>query len=287
MAYTDEQIAAFPAWLQTILKATPESRAAAGITDEYLDSAVKAYHLDKDYTQKSQRLAEYEKYKDVPLDKASELYAWWQKNGSEATRRWELAERAAAQPEPEARPAGKKKWRDAEAADLYETASLRALFEDLHTDAGNSAYQRWQDEYKKTEVPRLDQVANGMASTVIDLLDFAVEDAIAATKDPKHQRLSPHEVLKQGAARGERDFRKVASAMRQERLDAAKPLEEDAFQRGLEEGRKAADGPSGPLGGARPGWRPDTTEPAPKSRDALFQRVVSAVEQKSGRPVPL
>lgn len=285
--YTDEQIAAFPAWLQTIVKATPESRAAFGITDDYVESAVKAHHLDRDYTQKSQRLAEFEKYKDVPLDKASELYTWWQQNGTEATRRWQLAEKAAAEPAAESKPAGKKKWRDVEAADLYETANLRAAFEDLHADAANTAYQRWQDDYKRNEMPRLDQVANGMASTVIDLMEFWGDEILAAGKDPKHQRLNPKELLQQAAARGERDFRKVATALREERSAALKPVEDDAYKRGLEEGRKLTEGPSGPLGGARPGVWKDTTEPAPKNREELRAHVIRSVEQKSGRPVPL
>jgi hypothetical protein len=291
------------AWFAKLEKMTPEQLAAAGLTAEDVAAAKKEHLLERDYTQKSQKVAALQQIQDANPDlnpkQVLDVYNWYRDNQGTVkdalelyNRRGELVERKA---EPQPQPAGgKRKWREFEYVDPYDaersrnmTSALREAFEDVHRDASEAAYKRWEDEYKSKEVPRLDKVADGMAAQVLGLMKFYGEDILAAARDPKHTPLDPFEVLKQGAARGESDFRKVADALRRERQEATKPIEEDAYKRGLEEGKKFAEGPSGPLGGPRPGWRQDPTEPAPKTREALLQKVVSAVEQRSGRPVPL
>lgn len=289
------------AWLAKLEKLTPEQRQSIGWSDEDFEAAKKEHLLERDYTQSKQKVAALLKIQearpDLSMDQVLQVYDWYVPNADTVkealslyNRRGELVER---KPEPKPEP-GTRKWRAAEAAALYETASLREVFQDLYEDAtqagAEAGYKRWKDEYTNTEVKRLDGVANNMASTVIDLMAYALDDADAVRRDPKHVRLDPREVLKQAGLRGERDFNKVATALREERLAATKPIEDDAYRRGLEEGKRAQEGPSGPLGGARPGWKPDTTEPAPKNRDEVFRRVVSAVEgnpRHGGRPVPL
>lgn len=281
-------------WLATLEALTPEQLAAAGLTAEDVAAAKKEHLLERDYTQKSQRVASLtkiqEKYPQFTPEQQDQLIAWYTANPDEIKRLWDNRDRLVErQPEPERKLASgeRRKWREAEAGDLYETARLREIFEDLQQDTTETTLKRWKDEYQKSEIPRLDGVANGLASTVLDWVDFALEDALVASRDPKHTRLPPLDVLKAGAARGERDFRKVAQAIRDERAEALKPVEDEAYRRGLEEGAKRAEGPSGPLGGGRPGWRPESPEPAPKTSAELFERVVRAVEHKSGRPVPI
>src|SRR2546422_8497887 len=89
MPFTDEQIKAFPAWLQKLVKMSPAAREAAGYSDEDIEQAARAFHLDKDYTQKSQKAAALEKiqeqYPDLSLEDAAKVWSWWQKRSEEHT----------------------------------------------------------------------------------------------------------------------------------------------------------------------------------------------------------
>ena len=142
MKFTDEQIKEFPAWLQKLVKMSPAGREAAGYTDEDIEQAAKAFHLDKDYTQKSQKAAALEKvqaqYPELSLEDAAKVWDWWQKNGQQVTEFWPHRDRVKeilARPAPEPRTTNgredgngtrtRRSWREAEAADLYETSRLR------------------------------------------------------------------------------------------------------------------------------------------------------------------
>src|SRR2546422_4156048 len=239
MPFTDEQIKAFPAWLQKLVKMSPAAREAAGYSDEDIEQAARAFHLDKDYTQKSQKAAALEKiqeqYPDLSLEDAAKVWSWWQKNGDEVTTMWphrsrikEVVERPAPTPRADDRSNGaplKRRWRDAEAADLYETARLREVFEDLESSSADLAVKRIREDwYQKEEIPRLDRVAGGYLDTAVAPIEFG--------RDPAHAALSISDVLKQAAAEGERDFRKVAKKM----LESAGTVKKAGYDEGYQKG---------------------------------------------------
>lgn len=306
MPFTDEQIKAFPSWLQKLVKMTPAAREASGYTDEDIEQAGKAYHLDKDYTTKSQKVAALEKiqeqYPDLSLDDAAKVWDWWQKYGQEVTEVWphrtkikEILARPA-----EAAPATgngnrttgtKRRWQDTEATDLYETARLREVFEDLETSASERAVKQVKDEwYEKEEKPRLDRVAAGYLSTVVDLVDFVQQETLRAARDPAYTPIPISEVLKEATARGERDFRKVAKLVTDERGTVKKSGFDEGYQKGIEDQKKAGgdhSGPSGPLGAAQPPWKPAPQATTPKTREDRAAAVITTVEKKYGQKLPL
>ena len=304
MTFTDEQIKAFPAWLQKLVKLSPQAREAAGYTDEDLEQAAKAYHLDKDYTQTKQRFAGITKFleanPDANVEEAWEELnrwrAWGQKDWPEFKRQFSDLQTKAAAPaatngDGNRATTTKRRWRDAEAADLYETARLREVFEDLENGAVERAVKAVREDwYQKEEVPRLDKMAGGYLQTVVDLVDFAQQEAIKAARDPNYNPLPISDILKEAAARGEKDFRKVATAVGTERGTLKKTGFDEGYAKGIEEGKKAAaspEGPSGPMGGGQPAWRPAPSDQKPKTREERAQAVIATVEKKHGQRLPL
>lgn len=295
MAFTEEQIKAFPVWLQKLVKLAPEQRTALGYSDEDLEQATKAYHLDKDYTQKSQKAAVLEKiqeqYPDINLEDAGKVYAWWQTHGEEVQQLWPNRARLReilARPAADTRENGngdrpkRRSWRDAEATDLYETARLRETFEDLETSAAEAGEKRMRAWYDKEEVPRLDGVAAGYLQTAVNLIELG--------RDPRFAALKLADILKSGAASGERDLIKVATGLLTTTAETRKGGYDEGYQKGIEEGKKAApaaEGPSGPIGGASPTWRPTPASQQPKTRDERANAVIGAVEKKHGVKLPL
>lgn len=305
MAFTDEQIKAFPPWLQKLVKLSPEGRTAAGYTDEDIDQAAKAYHLDKDYTQTKQKFAGIAKFVEANPDaNVEEAWAelntwreWGKKDWPEFKRQFsDLQTRAAAAAAPGdggvANPGGtKRRWRDAEAADLYETARLREVFEDLETSASDRAVKAIKEDwYQKEEVPRLDKLAGGYLSTVVDLVTFVQQETLRAARDATYTPVPISDVLKEAAARGERDFSKVAKALGDERGTVRKTGYDEGYQKGIEEGKKAGgpgEGPSGPMGAAQPPWKPAPADQKPKTREDRAAAVIQTVEKKHGTKLPL
>ena len=306
MAFTAEQIAAFPPWLQKLVKLSPEARTAAGYTDEDLEQAAKAFHLDKDYTQTKQKYAALGAFLEAnpdanvqeAWDELSRWREWGKKDWPEFKRQFaDLQTKAAVPPanpngdqSPNgAQPGKRRSWRQAESSELYETARLREIFEDIEASASDRAVKAIKDDwYTKEEVPRLDKMAAGYLSTVVDLVDFAQQEAIKAARDPNYTPMPISEVLKEAAARGEKDFRKVAGAVLDERGKVKKTGYDEGYQRGIEEGKKAAgEGPSGPIGSGQPAWKPAPTDQKPKSREERAQAVVATVEKKHGVKLPL
>ena len=58
--------------------------------------------------------------------------------------------------------------------------------------------------------------------------------------------------------------------------------------KGVEEGKKAgSEGPSGPIGGSQPAWRPAPADAKPKTRDERAAAVIQTVEKKYGAKLPL
>lgn len=301
MAFTDEQIKAFPPWLQKLVKLSPAGREAAGYTDEDIDQAAKAYHLDKDYTQTKQKYAAVAKFieanPDANVEQAwDELTTWreWgKKDWPEFKRQFADLQTKAAAPAAvgnNGNPGGtKRRWRDAESADLYETAKLREVFEDLETSAvtqANTARDTW---YKDTIAPNWDKQATGYLSTVVDLVDFVQQETLKAARDPNYTPLPISEVLKEAAARGEKDFKKVAKAVGEERGTVRSAAFEEGRLKGVEEGKKAGggEGPSGPIGGSQPPWKPAPADAKPKTRDERATAVIQTVEKKYGQKLPL
>lgn len=293
MALTQEQINALPVWLQKLVKASPEQRTALGYSDEDLEQATKAYHLDKDYTQKSQKAALIEKiqeqYPDINLEDAGKVYAWWREHGEEVQQIWPNRARLReiiARPAPEPRENGngaRRKWRETEATDLYETARLREVFEDLQNDTRESTLKALKEDwYQKEEVPRLDGVAAGYLQTAMNMIELG--------RDPRFSGLKLSEILKSAAASGERDLVKVATGLLTTTEETRKGGYDEGYQKGIEEGKKAAppaEGPSGPIGGASPTWRPTPADQKPKTRDERANAVIGAVEKKHGVKLPL
>lgn len=288
------------AWLAKLEGLTAEQLAAAGITAEDIAAAKKEHLLERDYTQGKQKVAPWlklqEDFSQYTPEQMAQLAQWYTANETDIKRLWNNRDRLVerpAQPNPAApaEPGQRRKWRDADAAALYDNQSLREIFADLHEDAATAGYERFKNEYQKTEIPRLDQVAGAHVQTVLDIVKFGLADAVQAARDPKHQPMDLDDLIRQAALRGQPgqrpDLARIAATLREERQAVTKPLEDDAYKRGLEEGRRTAEGPSGPLGGARPGWRPEPTDTTPKNRDELFSRVVATVEKNSGRAVPL
>lgn len=304
MTFTEEQINAFPSWLKKLVKLSPQGREAAGYTDEDLEQAAKAYHLDKDYTQKSQRVAAVAKFLDAnpdanveeAWDELSRWRQWGQKDWPEFKRQYnDLKEKGGASVATSGNgngtPGGsKRRWRDAEAADLYETTRLREVFEDLETSASDRGVKAVKDWYQGEEVPRLDKVAGGYLDTVVDLLDFVQQENLRLRQDPSYTPMPIRDVLKEAAARGEKDFRKIAKAVHEERGAVKQTGYDEGYTKGVEEGKKAApsaEGPSGPVGGGQPPWRPAPADQKPKTRHERAEAVIATVEKKYGQKLPL
>lgn len=295
MAFTPEQIAAFPGWLQKLVTLTAEQRTAAGYTDEDLLQATKAYHLDADYTKKSQRAAALDKiqeqYPGLNLDDAAKVFEWWRQpgNGDQVTNFWPHRDRIQqilnAPAEPVHQPANgtKRRWQDAESADLYETARLREVLEGVE----GSAYERavkhvTEDWYEKKEKPRLDQVAGTYLATAIDLIEFS--------RDLRFKDLPLSDVMRAASSSGERDFRKAASKLLEDREGPRQAILEEGRKLGLEEAKRAApasDGPSGPLGTGSPAWRAPAPTAKTQTKDEFRSAVLQAVEARHGQKLPL
>jgi hypothetical protein len=294
MPYTDEQIASFPPWLQKIARMKPEAREAAGYTDEDIDQAAKAHHLDRDYTQAKQKLSTYEKHLgDADPEEVGKLRQWWDQHGQEVNEVWAHRDRLRQPERPvePARPANgtRRSWRETEAADLYETARLRETFEDLREDTISAAAERVRkDWYEKEEMPRLDSVAAGFFSRALDIMD--------AVRDPALADIGPYDLIKEAAAQGLKpsadgrmNFRKLGVDMLERRKAERQAAADEGYKRGLEEGKKAAppsDGPSGPVGAPQPTWRPAPGDQRPKTREELRGRVMTDLEKKYGTTLP-
>lgn len=284
------------AWLAKLDKLTPEQREALGWSDEDSAAAKKEHLLERDYTQSKQKLAALtkiqEQYPQATPEQIAQLVEWYLPNSAEVNRLWTNRDRLVERQAEVERPAGeRRKWRDAEAADLYETARLREVFEDLGEDFATRAVTRVRkDWYEKDEVPRLNQVASAHLATAVDLMKLVQQESIKAARDPQYVPMEIDDVLREAAARGERDFRKVAANVATEREALRKTAVEEGRKLGLEEGRKAApspDGPSGPMGGGTPAWRPSPADAKPKTREDFRASVLRTVEAKHGQTLPL
>ena len=69
-------------WLAKLEGATPEQLAAIGLTPEHLAAAKKEHLFERDYTQKSQKVAALskiqEQYPNLKLEDAIKVYEWYQ-----------------------------------------------------------------------------------------------------------------------------------------------------------------------------------------------------------------
>ncbi len=287
--FTDEQLAQFPVWLQKLAKATPEALAAAGYTDEDLDAASKAYHLDRDYTQKSQKASELDKlmarYPGADVEQIQQVYDFYAGNRDEIVNFWRNRDRvrqflSAPQPsaDPTPRPEGaRRSYRDFEPNDLFETARLREFAQSLEESAFTRADQARAKWYDEQVAPNWDRRAAGYFEAMLNLVEIA--------RDPDLHAIPIRDVIKESAARGNTNpekFRDIAKEM----LDARKAAEAAGYQKGIADAQKNAPTPepSAPMGGAPTfAWKRPAAEARPKDEGALRQAIITQLEQKHGR----
>lgn len=295
-----------PAFLKKLLEMPDDQRTALGYTDEMLEDAEKGWLRESDYTKKTQEVAAVKKIMDanpgISLETAVETLKWAQSDWPRWKQRYDEMERAAKTPAPAApapsNGARRGKWvNEIAVEDFYETARLREKFAQLEEEwmpaARDAAAKYIREEwYDKEERPRLDKLAGGYTSTVINLLK-----AIWPSDKP-----SIESVLKEAAVRGTPDLVAVYNDL----VTKGTETREGGFNEGYKKAREesevefrkkynipesttpppAATPPSatGPLGGTQPTWKkPETV--APKGAADRFAAVMQKVEAKHG-PLP-
>lgn len=297
---TDQQIADLPPYLQKLAKASPEHLATLGYTEEDVDNAVRAHHLDKDYTQAKQRLSAFEKHlgADADPEEVGRVNGWWRQHGEEVNELWGKRQQLREQParqEPRPAPNGdgkRRKYTEFEYQDAYDveraramTASLREAFEDVRATAVEGA----QRHYTEKIVPEINGMAGVYFSRALDMVDAYRQGGL--------EDVSPHELMNEAMAQGLKpgqdgrlNFRKLGTELQERRKADRQPIEQSAFERGREAALKevaAGQGPSGPSGASVPTWRRPPEGDQPKTREQLRERVLADVEKKHGTRLPV
>jgi hypothetical protein len=280
------------------LQANKARWAELGITDEDFEDGRKGYLREKDYTQKSQRVAKLERFlQDHPDADAEEAWAelnqwrtWrnneWPKFQNEYDSLKKQAATAAERGGGEDRtPRTAGKW-SASGEDVYQTEKLWAAFDEVQGRSVSEVKQWWE----KDERPKFEQYGNRLGQQVLDasfrLTKFA--------RNPEFAELDLDEVVKESAATGEGDLTKVGRKLLDRRKETTKTGYDAGYQKAKEEAQEekkagggSDNGPSGPIGGASPAWKPPPSEARPKTRDERFANVLGAVEKKHGTRLPI
>jgi hypothetical protein len=158
--------------------------------------------------------------------------------------------------------------------DFYDQDKLDTTLSQLEQQFAGSATQAFQSWYQEKELPRLDKVVESYVNWFTGLFELIWP----ADKLPPIK-----ELLREAVARGELDAPKIAKELGTKR----KETEDAAYQRGLEEGRRAAGQtpPSpAPPGAGMPSWSPP--KGAAKTEEAMFSEVMEEVSKRHG-PLPV
>jgi hypothetical protein len=228
----------------------------------------------KDYTVKTQSLAEERRQRERDLIELEQWRGWRRGAGSQVEQQLEELERLKQQVErqPAAEPGTYKpsgRRYDATPEDFFEAERLHKTLDGLEEGFLARASERWKQDYEQHELPRIDRLAGNYVNTVVGLLELIW---------PENQPKIP-DLLRQAAASQNKDLRAVAKQI----IDSRDGQKKAGFEEGYERAKKemSQHAPPAPSGAQMPVWR----RPAPTGRKQgadLFNEVMSDVQNRRG-----
>jgi hypothetical protein len=255
-----------------------------------LDDVKKGWLRERDYTQKTQELAEKrKKWGDRdPEAEIAELEQWrgWRQNQwqgiEQKLQRLDELERQGQQRPREVLPS------DAEyptPEDFIEQDRLRRTVDGLY----GKTMERVQKWHEQEIAPRYQKMADGYVNTLVGLQRILWE--AAKTGDPEKLRQLPDmmEVLREAQATQDGDWVRVANNISQRKGSFKKEGFDEGYERGKKEALDAARAQQSPPppGTSMPAWRPPQGSRSKQSRDERFMDVYNDVSKKHGGNLPV
>lgn len=317
----------FPKWLQRLVAMNDEQLKAQGWTRDEVEDAKGGYLRQADYTKKTQEIAPLraviEKHgaANVDWEKAAEWYGWGANEWPKFKAAYEQREQELTALRTELDGIrrggngngagagnggvriGSRSWKTS-MDDVF--TNTQRLYEGFNEVADTVLQEvdgrvggRLKEWWEKETAPLVQGTADRYMATALELVRPLWEMQL------KDSGLSFDDIMKAAAASGTRDFGKVLASERERIATLKRQGFDEGHARGIEESRGAGAGngagggqggngngtrsePTGPTGGSQPFWKPAPDGAArPKTRDELFNKVVTNVQEKRGEKLAL
>ena len=252
-----------------------------------LDDVKKGWLRERDYTQKTQELAEArKKYKDRDLDAdIAEVDEWrrWRQtqwNGIEQklSRLDELEKQGQQQPRREVLPS------DAEypsPEDFLEQDRLRRAVDSLE-----GRQRKWVTEWHEKEIaPRYQKMADGYVNTLVGIQRVMWEAARKSGMDLPDMM----DLLREAQVTQDGDWVRVAHNLAERKGSFKKEGFDEGYERGKKEAQDAirAQQSPPPPGTSMPSWKPPQGNRTKQTRDERFADVYNEVSKRRGGNLPV